>query len=400
MTERKFAVTQTLTSFADDPHPPPFITASCIVLSLHPHLPTHNCRDACAVAQTMSSQWAPRSRSDYGKGGKHGGGKGGGKSDFGKGAKSKGNKPGGNNSGAPHKPPAPQRQSDYLVPMLPFRQKMRAVQEHKARNPHRKFFSDMMTAVAADWVAQSSGKLLDTLQRPVPVEVGTDSATSVADAAEAPQEVTCEDGQTVINVRLFLATGIHPTQTGDGTAKAVKHVMRRINLYAAKNTTEVRHTMMYGGPTSVDLSDYEQSTDAYLIGELCRLVKAQAGLDLTVCAEWVRLCTISYDEGPRTVVFWPNLSELTVEIPLELHGLVRHEVATDGAPAAVAAAPAEAEAPAAAEEAADKTESAAASEETAAAAAAAPVAAPLTTEIKVMQPTRTALGMFRFVKDA
>eukprot|EP00754_Rhynchopus_humris_P010216 Rhum_TRINITY_DN14135_c12_g1::Rhum_TRINITY_DN14135_c12_g1_i1::g.70491::m.70491 len=347
----------------------------------------------------MSSQWAPRSRGDYGKGGKHGGGKGGGKPDFGKGAKSKGSKPGGNHSGAPHKPPAPQRQSDYLVPMLPFRQKVRAVQEHKARNPHRKFFSDMMTAVAADWVAQSSGTLLDTLQRPVPVEVGTDSATPVADASAAPRDVACEDGQTVINVRLFLATGIHPTQTaGDGAAKAGKHVMRRINLYAAKNTTEVRHTMLYGGPTSVDLSDYEQSTDTYLIGELCRLVKAQAGLDLTVCAEWVRLCTISYDEGPKTVVFWPNLSALTIDIPLELHGLVRHEVAADGAPAAAAPAPAAAEpAPAASEEATDKeAEPAAASEEasasaTADATAAAPVAPP-TTEIKVMQPTMTALA--------
>eukprot|EP01064_Diplonema_japonicum_P035254 TRINITY_DN7573_c2_g1_i2.p1 TRINITY_DN7573_c2_g1~~TRINITY_DN7573_c2_g1_i2.p1 ORF type:complete len:533 (+),score=128.98 TRINITY_DN7573_c2_g1_i2:76-1674(+) len=181
------------------------------------------------------------------------------------------------------------RQSDLLVPLLPFSTKYRSIQEHKARNPHRKYFNEDMIGVSAEWVNAEDGTLECRVHEAAELTVNDEGV-----AFKEISKPTSEDN--LVNVRVFLTTGI----TAQSPQRDLKHVLRRLDIIGASIPSESRMLTLYGGIM-------ENAADSALISNLIDIVKTQSGLDLSLVSKWTKLGEIQYDGKPDTVVFFPHL---------------------------------------------------------------------------------------------
>eukprot|EP01060_Flectonema_neradi_P011573 TRINITY_DN18631_c0_g1_i2.p1 TRINITY_DN18631_c0_g1~~TRINITY_DN18631_c0_g1_i2.p1 ORF type:complete len:446 (+),score=89.04 TRINITY_DN18631_c0_g1_i2:91-1428(+) len=195
---------------------------------------------------------------------------------------------------------ANRKESDYLVPMLPFDTLERSIQEYKARNPHRKFINEKMLKIKADWVTSEINDL----------NLYSTNAIDITDEDVVEEtEVKQPEGE-CINARVFLNSPLQPDASNE------KHILQRIEILGCSVTTPTRQLRAYGGlvPASRDQSA--------LINSLIAIVKSQSGLDLSPIKKWTRLGTIDYEAGtPPTVFFYPHISD--VEGNLSIHTLVK-----------------------------------------------------------------------------
>merc|ERR1712203_612646 len=111
-----------------------------------------------------------------------------------------------------------------------------------------------------------------------------------------PPDSAAPEGAGLVNVRALLAPGMQDDQG--------KHPLKRTDLIAGNRLGETRCIMAYGGLV-------KKGSDAKMTKELCALVKAQCGLDLSAVSTWYKFLELQYRDGNPTIFFVPVLAELS-----------------------------------------------------------------------------------------
>ena len=193
------------------------------------------------------------------------------------------------------------KESDFLVPMLPFDTKIRSVQEYKARSPHRRFINEKMLRIRADWVDAEVGDL-DLYANTNAIEITDDSPVEDTETKQ-PESSDC------VNARVFLNS---PLLSED---QPERHILHRIDILGSSVITTTRQLRTYGG-------NVPAGTKSEIINSLIEVVKSQCGLDLSSVKKWTQLGTIEYEVGnPPTTFFYPHVS--TSESKLIIRSLIK-----------------------------------------------------------------------------
>ncbi|KAJ9443666.1 hypothetical protein DIPPA_21645 [Diplonema papillatum] len=198
----------------------------------------------------------------------------------------------------------PARANECLVPLLPFQSKVRCVQEHKVRNPHRRQFNDALTEVRAHWLDEEVGLLGKKVTECV--EFTVSDAESVPEFT--PEAATSTAGK--VNARVFIVSGISSPATSQSSGRSCQHVLRRMDVIGASYTSgSSRQLSSYGGLVS-------SGDDASMVKALTELVKKQCGLDLSGVSKWTKMGEILYEGQPNTIYFFPHVWDLPAPLTL------------------------------------------------------------------------------------